>query len=82
MLLIWGPDTHGLPVPWPADGAVTLFGASVLYNTFATIGFGALALGAFFALLRYSKIGVAMRAVSQDQEASLALGLPVGRREE
>jgi branched-chain amino acid transport system permease protein len=79
VLLIWGPDTHGLPVPWAADGAVTLLGASVLYNTFATIGLGALALGAFFLLLRYSKIGVAMRAVSQDQEASLALGLPVGR---
>jgi branched-chain amino acid transport system permease protein len=79
VLLIWGPETHGLPVPWRADGTVSLFGASVLYNSFATIGLGAAALGGFFVLLRYSKIGVAMRAVSQDQEASLALGLPVGR---
>lgn len=79
VLLTWGPDTHGMPTPWPADGAVSLGGASVLYNSLATLGLGALALGAFFLLLRYSKIGVAMRAVSQDQEASLALGLPVGR---
>ncbi len=79
VLLIWGPETHGLPTPWPMDGAVSILGAAVLYNTFATLVLGALALGAFFLLLRYSKIGVAMRAVSQDQEASLALGLPVGR---
>jgi branched-chain amino acid transport system permease protein len=79
VLLIWGPETHGMPTPWPADGAISLGGASVLYNSLATLALGALALGAFFLLLRYSKIGVAMRAVSQDQEASLALGLPVGR---
>jgi branched-chain amino acid transport system permease protein len=79
VLLIWGPDTHGLPTPWPMDGAVSILGASVLYNTLATLMLGALALAAFFLLLRYSKIGVAMRAVSQDQEACLALGLPVGR---
>ncbi len=79
VLLIWGPETHGLPTPWPMDGAVSIMGAAVLYNTFATLVLGALALGAFFLLLRYSKIGVAMRAVSQDQEACLALGLPVGR---
>lgn len=79
ILLGWGPDTRGMPTPWPADGAVHLGGATVLYNTFATLLLGALALGGFFLLLRYSKIGVAMRAVSQDQEAALALGLPVGR---
>jgi len=79
VLLIWGPETHGLPTPWATDGSVNLFGAAVLYNTFATLAFGGVALAGFFLLLRYSKIGVAMRAVSQDQEASLALGLPVGR---
>ena len=79
VLLIWGPDAHGLPTPWRADGSVSVAGVNVLYNTFATIALGAVALAAFFLLLRYSKVGVAMRAVSQDQEASLALGLPVGR---
>jgi branched-chain amino acid transport system permease protein len=79
ILLAWGPETHGLPTPWPMDGAVSIGGAAVLYNTLATLALGALALAAFFVLLRYSKIGVAMRAVSQDQEACLALGLPVGR---
>lgn len=79
ILLAWGPESQGLPTPWRTDGTVSLGGAAVLYNTFATLVLGAVALGAFFLLLRYSKVGVAMRAVSQDQEASLALGLPVGR---
>lgn len=79
ILLIWGPDAHGLPTPWPTDGAVVIGGASVLYNTVATLILGALALAAFFLLLRFSKIGVAMRAVSQDPEAAQALGLPVNR---
>jgi branched-chain amino acid transport system permease protein len=77
--IIWGPDVRGMPTPWPVDGRVHIGGAAVLYNAFATLILGGLALGAFFLLLRYSKIGVAMRAVSQDQEAALSLGLPVGR---
>lgn len=79
ILLTWGPDSHGLPTPWPTDGAVNIGGASVLYNSLATLALGALALAAFFLLLRYSRIGVAMRAVALDPEASMALGLPAGR---
>ena len=79
ILLIWGPDSQGLPTPWPTDGVVNIGGAAVLYNTFATLILGALALAAFFLLLRYSKIGIAMRAVAQDPEAAVALGLPAGR---
>lgn len=79
VLLVWGPDTRGLPTPWPTAGVLPVAGAAVLYNSFATLALGAAALGGFFLLLRHSKIGVAMRAVSQDQEAALALGLPVGR---
>lgn len=77
--LIWGPETRGLPTPWDTTGAIRIGEASVLYNALATVVMGAVALAGFFALLRYSKIGVAMRATSQDQEAALALGLPVGR---
>lgn len=77
--LIWGPETRGLPTPWDSTAAIRIGESSVLYNAIATVVLGALALGAFFLLLRYSKIGVAMRAASQDQEAALALGLPVGR---
>jgi branched-chain amino acid transport system permease protein len=79
ILIIWGPDSYGMPLPWPSDGRVYIFGASVLHNAFATIALGATALIAFAILLRMSKVGIAMRAASQDQESALALGLPVGR---
>jgi branched-chain amino acid transport system permease protein len=51
----------------------------VLVNSFASLGAGALALGGFFLLMRYTKLGIAMRASSWDQEAALAHGVPVGR---
>jgi branched-chain amino acid transport system permease protein len=79
ILIVWGPDSRGMPLPWAPDGRVYLFGAAVLHNAFATIAFGAAALLAFALLLRLSKVGIAMRAASQDQESALALGLPVGR---
>jgi branched-chain amino acid transport system permease protein len=79
ILIVWGPDSRGMPLPWAPDGRVYIFGASVLHNAFATIAMGATALIAFALLLRWSKVGIAMRAASQDQEAALALGLPVGR---
>jgi branched-chain amino acid transport system permease protein len=79
ILILWGPDARGMPLPWAPDGRVYIFGASVLFNAFATLALGAAALFAFLLLLRMSKVGIAMRASSQDQEAALALGLPVGR---
>ena len=79
ILLIWGPDPKGMPTPWDPTGSIDIGGTKFFYNAIACVGIGALALLAFYLLLRYSKIGVAMRAASQDQEAALALGLPVGR---
>ncbi|MEM9489058.1 MAG: branched-chain amino acid ABC transporter permease, partial [Myxococcota bacterium] len=60
-------------------GAVELLGARVLYNSFGAVTAGILALTSFFLLFRYTRLGVAMRATSTDQEVALALGIPVGR---
>lgn len=38
-----------------------------------------MALLGFFLLMRYTRLGVAMRATANDQETALALGIPVGR---
>jgi len=56
-----------------------VFGASVLVNSLVAVVVGALALGAFQVLIRTTRLGVAMRATSCDQETALALGIPVGR---
>lgn len=79
LLLVFGPEARGMPTPWPTDAALQLGGVTVLYNALAAVALGAVALGLFFVLLRYSRVGVAMRASALDSEAALALGLPVGR---
>ncbi len=77
--LIWGVETRGLPTPWEPTSTVSILGVNVLFNSLASIIAGMLALISFFLLQRYSIIGIAMRATSLDQEAALALGVPVGR---
>ncbi len=79
VIIIWGVEPRGMPTPWETTRVVQLGSARILLNSIAAVGAGALALGAFFALIRYTKLGVAMRAASSDQEASLAHGIPVGR---
>ena len=68
-----------MPTPWDPLSTVEILGAKVLWSSVGAIIAAALALGAFFALLRFTRLGVAMRATSGDQEVALALGIPVGR---
>ncbi len=77
--LAMGVEVRGMPTPWESTGSFELMGAAVLYNSLVTMAAAAAALGLFFALITYTKIGVATRATSQDQEVALALGIPVGR---
>jgi branched-chain amino acid transport system permease protein len=79
LIIIWGTHPRGMPTPWETTGAVALGEASILFNSLAAMVMGALATGAFFLLIRYSRIGLGMRATSIDQEAALAVGVPVGR---
>lgn len=79
LVLIWGADPRGMPTPWDTTAAVDVGGASLLYNSLASVGSAALALGVFFLVIRRTKLGVAMRATAADQEVALALGIPVGR---
>ncbi len=79
VMIVWGTSSRGMPTPWDTTATIELFGARVLVNSIGAVGAGGIALAAFFLILRYTRIGVAMRATSSDQEASLALGIPVGR---
>lgn len=79
LILIYGPDAQGMPTPWATDAAIQIGGVSILYNAIAAVVMGAIALLLFFMLLRFSSVGVAMRAAALDAEAALALGIPVGR---
>lgn len=78
-ILVWGNDTFGMPTPWPTDQVVSLGEARILVNGLATVAAAALALAGFAAVIRFTRLGVSMRATASDQEAALALGIPVGR---
>ena len=79
VIIIGGVDPRGMPTPWETMAVVEIMGARVLVNSLVSLGAGAVALTSFFALIRYTKFGIAMRAAASDQEASLAHGIPVGK---
>jgi branched-chain amino acid transport system permease protein len=79
MVIIWGVQPRAIASPL-GEAALSLGEtAEIPYQTLAQIAVALVALGGFFALLKYSKLGVGMRATSTDQEVALALGIPVGR---
>jgi branched-chain amino acid transport system permease protein len=77
--LSWGSDPRAMPTPWAVDAVVDLGEISILWNSIFAIFGAALALGLFFALIRYTQLGVAMRSTASDQETALAMGIPVGK---
>jgi branched-chain amino acid transport system permease protein len=79
VVVAWGTEPRGVPTPWDTTATIELLGAHILWNNIAGVIAAGLALGVFFGLMRRSKLGVAMRATSADQEVSLAMGIPVGR---
>jgi len=79
MLLKWGSEPRGLPTPWDTLSSISVGGASLLVNSIAAVGASGVALISYFLLIRYTRMGVAMRATSSDQETALGLGIPVGR---
>jgi branched-chain amino acid transport system permease protein len=73
-----GTETHTLPVPYK-DGVWKL-GALVLnVEQMVVIAATALLCAGLFALFRYTKIGIAMQASSQNQLAAYYMGIPVQR---
>lgn len=78
-IIAWGVEQRGMPTGWDTQGVVELGGVRIMVNSLATMGMGAVALVAFYLVIRFTRLGVAMRATASDQETALALGIPVGR---
>jgi len=79
MMALWGTDPRGMPTPWDPMATVELLDARVMVNALGAIASGAAALLGFYVMIRWSRLGVAMRATASDQEAALAQGISVGR---
>ncbi len=73
-----GTDTRLLPVPYN-DMVVPWGGLVIDIEQMVVIGITALLCLGLFALFRYTKIGIAMQAASQNQLAAYYMGIPVQR---
>ena len=78
MIPVIGTETHTLPVPYKDE--VWKLGALVLSaEQLVVIVATALLCVGLFAMFRYSKLGIAMQAASQNQIAAYYMGIPVKR---
>lgn len=73
-----GTDTHTLPVPFK-DQVLSAAGLVVSMEQVVIITATALLCGLLFAVFRYTTIGIAMQASSQNQLAAYYMGIPVRR---
>ncbi len=73
-----GTDTQALPVPYK-DEIWNVAGLVLNVEHMAVIGATGVLCIVLFALFRYSKLGIAMQAASQNQLAAYYMGIPVKR---
>ena len=73
-----GTETHALPVPYK-DVAFRLGGLVLAAEQLVIIGVTAALCAALYALFRYTRVGLAMQAASQNQLAAYYMGIPVKR---
>ena len=73
-----GTETHTLPVPYK-DMVWNLSGLVVSIEHVVIIATTAVLCGLLYAMFRYSTIGIAMQASSQNQLAAYYMGIPVKR---
>ena len=73
-----GTDTHTLAVPY-AGQVLNLGGLVLAAEQLVVIGVTGVLCALLFAMFRYSKLGIAMQASSQNQLAAYYMGIPVQR---
>lgn len=72
-----GLDVRQVGDPWGLS-TVTLLGVEVQQRYLVMFGTTVVVVAVLFAFFRFSRIGLAMRAVAHDQEVALAQGISVG----
>jgi branched-chain amino acid transport system permease protein len=74
----WGTDTYTFPTPF-ADGTFRIGEVIVAVQQVAVIVMTAALVAVLYVFFRFSKLGVAMQATSQNQLAAAYMGIPVRR---
>ncbi len=79
--LIWGVDARRLPSPFPSKSTdfIRVFGAPIRWDRIGTIIVLVVVVVVLWILFNKTKIGLAMRAVANNQESSNLVGIRVGR---
>ena len=72
--MIWSHDTFSI-APLIPEGIVSVGSAVISYNDLSTIGATALLCLILFLFFRYTRMGIAMRAVAQNQYAAQLMGI-------
>ena len=72
---IFGADNRDVSTPDWMSGATQLGGLTITYNRLYIIVFAALVLMALMAALRYTPLGLQMRAVTQNRRMAAAMGI-------
>jgi branched-chain amino acid transport system permease protein len=78
----WGTETHTLPVPYRDEVLRLGSGSDMLVLSMehmVIIAVTALLIAILFLFFRYTKLGIAMQATSQNQLAAFYMGIPVRR---
>ena len=73
-----GTETHTLQVPY-AGQVLDVGGAVISYDHLMVIGSTVVVSVLLYVMFRFSKVGIAMRATSQNQLAAHYMGIPVKR---
>lgn len=74
--MIWGPETQTLPTPFGTS--VVRIGTVAISAVYISIMVGTVVLcGALYGFFRYTGLGLAMQAASQNQLAAYCMGIPV-----
>src|SRR5512134_442891 len=74
----WGTDTYTLPTPF-SEGVFKIGEVIFAVQQVAVIGMTAALCAVLYLFFRFSKLGVAMQATSQNQLAAAYMGIPVRR---
>lgn len=74
---VWGFGELSMDDPWGFSNLV-VGDISISHADLWTVGLAIVGLGIFFVFDKFTKIGIAMRAVHFDQEAAVAQGIPTG----
>ncbi len=72
---LFGPNNRDVATPDWMSGATELGGLTITYNRLYIIVFAFLVLAALMAALRFTSLGLAMRAVTQNRQMAAAMGI-------